>query len=163
MDKGTTIIGLIIILLVVLPLVLPTYLKKSKAGKIRRKIIAYAKNAGMQLSDIDVWDNCYQIGVDTGSKQLIYSNKNVNNGSYEITDLSAFAKCRVVNVSSDQKSPFGDSRPSYRLYLVLTYSDASKKEKALEFYNNGSFSPNDAELSNIQKWVGIISSTINVV
>jgi|WetSurMetagenome_2_1015567.scaffolds.fasta_scaffold00180_4 hypothetical protein len=161
MDKGTIIIVLIIIVLVVLPLVLPEYLKKTKAANQKKRLIAKSKSEGMQLSELDVWDNCCQIGIDKESKRLIYSNKNENNGSYAITDLSGIGKCVIVRVNSDQKSPYGGSSPSYRLYLVLTYADSSKNEKVLEFYNNVSFSPNETELSNIQKWSDIISSNLN--
>jgi hypothetical protein len=158
MDKGITIIGLLIVLLVVIPLVIPSYIKKVKTGRLKNRLTSKAESERLQMSEMDVWDNIYQIGIDTESGKLIYSNTRQNKGAFEIIDLRGVSKCRSVSLNSDQKDPYGDHSPAYRLYLILTYTDPSKGEKVLEFYNNASFSPNDHEMANIQKWVAIISS-----
>jgi len=160
MDKGSIILGIAIIVLVVLPFVLPSYFKKRRENILKSRLSHMAGKAGFEISDSDVWGKIHAIGIDNRSERIIYFSKLNNSGTPDIINLNDVGGCRIVQADSGQKSQYGGPHTAYRLFLVFTFKESAREEKAIEFYNNASFAPIEHDMTLIGKWVGIVRKNL---
>ena len=160
MDKGSIIIGLGIIILVVLPFVLPSFFKHRRENRLKNRLRHMAGKAGFEVSESDVWGKIHAIGIDDRAERIIYYSALNNSGTPDIISLNDVGGCRIVQADSTQKCQYGGPQTAYRLFLVFTFNESSRGEKAIEFYNNASFAPVDHDMTLIEKWVGIVRQNL---
>lgn len=71
MDKGSAIIVLVIVALIALPFIFHSLYKKKKDMKFLRDFISLAEKEKIVISQKELWNNCYIIGIDNNSKKNI--------------------------------------------------------------------------------------------
>ncbi len=159
MDKGSSIIGIVIIALVVLPFVLFYLLKKLKHAKYLNLFSSLAEKEKINITSRELWENKYLLGIDAQGKKLIYMNLNENDKSAEIIDLSRVSGCSVISTDRSHKTRIADNA-SDRLDLVFSFKDGSP-EKSLEFYKSTAFMPTADHFVHAEKWQKIIEANLN--
>lgn len=160
MDKASTIIMLGIIAATILPFLIYNLIKKGKDTKLLKHFTDLAEREKVTISQKELWDHKFVIGIGTDSKKIIYANKLQEDVEEAVIDLTEVDKCRVVTVNKANKSQNGKNPTSDRLELVFTFLNTSKPEKSLKFYENAEFMPNAAECSHVENWYNIISAKL---
>jgi len=160
MDTGSAIIVLVIVALIALPFIFHNLYKKMKDMKFLKNFISLAEKEKIVISQKELWNNCYIIGIDKSSKKLLYTNKRKEIVEEILIDLSEVEKCRIANINRTLKGQSGSSNISDRLELVFTFRKSDIPEKSLEFYDSTEFMPTDKENSIIENWLQIVNSNL---
>lgn len=160
MDKGSAIIVLVIVALIVLPFIFHNMYKKMKDMKFLRDFRNLAEKEKIVITQKELWNNCYAIGIDNDSKKIIYAIKQKEKVEGTLIDLSEVEKCRIANINRTTKSQDGKNNISDRLELIFTFRKSDIPEMVLEFYNSKEFMPTDKELSLIENWLQIINTNL---
>jgi len=160
MESGTTIIGLILLLIMVSPFILLSK-KKSKGGKQFLSILFdLAKKNNSKISEHELLNNV-AVGMDRDAHQLYFIRKKENNNIVNNIDLSEIQKCRLVNTSRKVNYKGGSYIVVDQLELAFTCTDKNKPEIIFEFYNSeyDSLTFNE-ELQLASKWLKIINTEL---
>jgi hypothetical protein len=160
MDTGAALIVLGILAIIVLPFIIHSFYKKQKDVKFLKDFISLAEKEKIVISQKELWNNCYIIGIDNGSKKILYTNKRKDKVEEILIDLTEIEKCRIANFNRTIKSQSGKSNISDRLELVFTFRKSDIPEKSLEFYDSTEFMPTDKENYIIENWLHIINSNL---
>lgn len=164
MDKESTIIALGIIVATVLPFIIFNLIRKMKKVKFQKNFTKLAEREKLRFSREEILNNCYAIGIDPGSKKLLYLNKREDTkNSATLIDLSEVDRCRMVTTDRHLKSEVGSINQTNKLELVFSFTNSKKSEMILEFYNNPEFLPNLDEISQIENWLNIINLNLQPV
>ena len=160
MDNGSAIIVLVIVALIALPFIFHSLYKKKKDMKFLRDFISLAEKEKIVISQKELWNNCYIIGIDNNSKKILYTNKRKEKVEEILIDLTEVENCRIANINRTLKGQSGNSNISDRLELIFTFRKSDIPEKSLEFYDSTEFMPTDKENSIIENWLHIINSNL---
>jgi hypothetical protein len=160
MDIVSALIILGITIIIVLPFVFVSLHKKQKNRKYLKHFNSLAEKENIVISQRELWDKYYVIGLDASSKKILYTNRRKEKPEEIIIDLNEVEKCRIANISKTYKGQSGEDKVSDRLELVFTFLKSGIPEKSLEFYDSDSFMPNEKEISNIENWLQIIRSNL---
>lgn len=160
MDKGSAIIVLVIVALIVLPFIFHNLYKKMKDMKFLRDFRNLAEKEKIVITQKELWNNCYAIGIDNDSKKIIYAIKQKEKVEGTLIDLSEVEKCRIAHINRTTKSQDGKNNISDRLELIFTFRKSDIPEMVLEFYDSKEFMPTDKELSLIENWLQIINTNL---
>jgi hypothetical protein len=162
MDKGSTIIGLGIIVLTIIPFIIYYLYKKMKKMKFLKDFVRLSEREKFKISQKEMWKNCYAIAIDTESKKLLYFNKLKDKEKSALIDLSKVERCRIVSTDRTVKNLNENNIPTNRLELVFTFNNSAMPEKVLEFYNRAEFRPSADEFSHIESWLNIVNSNLKI-
>lgn len=160
MDKGSTIIVLVIVAVIVLPFIFFSLYKKQKNMKFLKNFMSFAEQEKIIISHKELWNNNYIIGIDNKLKKIIYTNKQNEKEKRTIIDLSRVKECRIVNINRTVKAQDGKDNISDRLELNFTFYNNSTMEESLEFYNSKDFMPTADDHSQIENWLNIVNSNL---
>jgi hypothetical protein len=160
MDTGAALIVLGILAIIVLPFIIHSLYKKQKDVKFLKDFISLAEKEKIVISQKELWNNCYIIGIDNISKKLLYTNKRREIVEEILIELTEVDKCRIANINRTLKGQSGSSNISDRLELVFTFRNSDIPEKVLEFYDSKEFMPTDKENSIIENWLQIVNSNL---
>ena len=160
MDTGATIIVLGIVAIIVLPFIFHSLYKKQKDMKYLKDFISLAEKEKIVISQKELWNNCYIIGIDNTTKKILYTNKRKEKVEEILIDLTEVEKCRIASINRTLKGQSGNSNISDRLELIFTFRKSDIPEKSLEFYDSKEFMPTDKETSIIENWLHIINSNL---
>ncbi|HEY5469445.1 MAG TPA: FeoB-associated Cys-rich membrane protein [Bacteroidales bacterium] len=160
MDKGSAIIVLGIVALIVLPFILYSLYKKQKNMKFLKNFMSFAEKEKIKISQKELWNNNYIIGIDNNLKKIIYTNKQNEKEERKIIDLSLVKECRIVNINRTVKAQDGKENISDRLELNFTFYNNSTREESLEFYNSKDFMPTADDQSRIENWLNIVNASL---
>jgi hypothetical protein len=160
MDKGSTLIALVLVILTALPFIVLKINKKMKKMKFYKDFVKLSEKEKVTLSHKELWNNCYAVGIDTDSKKLLYFNIHEDKENGTLIDLFEVEKCRIVNTDRHIKSQNNKGNQANRLDLVFTYMNPNIAERSLEFYKNSEFMPNTEEYAQIENWLNIINSNL---
>ena len=152
MDKGSMMIGLGLILLTALPFIIYNVFKKVKKKKFLKNFILLSEKEKLKLTQIDIWNNCYAIGIDSDSKKLLYHNIKDEKGELVSIDLTEVEQCRLVNTDRLYKINNPD-KINNRIEIIFSFVNSCKPEKSLEFYKNAEFLPSVDDISQAEIWV----------
>jgi hypothetical protein len=159
MDKSSTIIALGLVVLTALPFILYNVYKKMRRKKFMKNFIQLSEKSKLTFSQKELWNNCYAIGLDSGSKKLLYFNNLEGNEEGILIDLSEVEKCRVATIDKHIKNQ-NNNNETNRLELVITYKNPKIPEKVLEFYKNAEFMPSVDEFAHAESWVNTITANL---
>jgi hypothetical protein len=162
MDKSSTTIGIVIVIMTVLPFLIYNIFKNMKKMKFRKDFMDFSEKSNLKLSRHDIWKNRYAIGIDTHSKRLLYYIKKEKKPEATLIELSEVQKCRVVSTDRHVKSQNTINDKTNRLELVITYNNSGVPEKILEFYKNPEFMPGTEDFAHADTWSGIINSNLEI-
>jgi len=160
MDKGATLIILGIVVIIVLPFIFHSLYKKLKDMKFLKYFTSLAEKEKIVISQKELWNKYYIIGIDNNSKKILYTNKRREKAEEILIDLAEVENCRIASVNKTLKGQSGNSSKSDRLELVFTFSKSGMPEQSLEFYDSTEFMPTDKENSIIENWMNIINSNL---
>lgn len=152
MDFGTTIIGIIIILLCLLPFVLFSYSNAKKRKKKVQILVDFAKTKNYKITQNDLW-NKYIIAIDEDNKEFFFSMDSSALDSYLMIDLKEVNKCHLIQHKSNSNLE--------RLGLELEFYDKIRPNLYFEFYNSERSTGVINEYELQLKWHTVISNTIN--
>lgn len=160
MDIGTTLVGLIVVLLFVLPIIL---IAKSANGGEKQLIDELNKIAAVQHSKIahfDVLKNAV-IGMDNEKYQLFFVKKKQGEIQNSTIDLKEIKKCQVVSSSKGTKSKSGTYKEIEKIGLQFTYLIPTRSINTFEFYDvHSDNGPLNGELQLANKWEKKISKSV---
>jgi hypothetical protein len=160
MDTGAALIVFGIAALIALPFFFLSLYKKKKDRKFLKDFKSLAEKEKIVISQKELWNNCYIIGIDNHSKKILYTNKRKDKAEEIIIDLNEVEKCRIANINRTLKNQYGNSNISDRLELIFTYRNSGVPEKVLEFYDSSEFMPSEKEISLIETWLNIVSTNL---
>ena len=160
MDTGAALIILGIVAITVLPFIFHSLYKKMKDMKFLKDFKSLAEKEKIVISQKELWNKCYIIGIDNNSKKILYINKRKEEVEEIVIDLAEVENCRIVSVNKTLKGQSGNSNKSDRLDLVFTFRKSGIPEKSLEFYDSTEFMPTDKENSIIENWLNIVNSNL---
>jgi hypothetical protein len=159
-DSGAAIIVLGIVALIALPFIFNNLYKKKRDLKFLKEFKSLAEKEKIVISQKELWNNCYAIGIDNNSRKILYINKRKDKVEDILIDLSEVEKCRIANINKTVKNQAGKSSISDRLELVFTFRKSDIPEKVLEFYDSKEFMPIDKDISIIENWLQVINSNL---
>lgn len=156
MDFGTTIIGVVIILLCILPFVIKAINSKRKEQQLLNNLFSIAKEKNCAITEHSVWNNS-AIGIDNTNKALFFINTKNNYNKHIL--LQEASKCRVVNTNRIVGTGSNSSKVIDKLELMITLKN--KSEVVIEFYNTEHDSLSlTSEIQLMEKWNAIINKNI---
>jgi hypothetical protein len=158
MEIGPLLVGIATIVLVVAPFVYLHKAQKNKELRFLNAFLALAEKQSLKITQHEIWNMVYAIGVDPQSKKLFYMKRMGDKELTILIDLSEVEKCRVVNRSRSMKTSHGSSKVIDRLDLGFVNKNHQKPEKYLEFFNGDESLSLRGELPLIEKWCGIINA-----
>lgn len=153
MDSETTIIGIILLLICIVPFLL---INKKKATKRRNKVKILTDSVQKMNGTIyknEFW-NHYGIGLDKTNKMLYFSTQADDGNSYEVISLKSITACSIIKKEDNSKTITA-------VGLQLDYSDKSKPNVYLSFYERDRNLALLNELELIQRWSTIIKEQLS--
>lgn len=161
MFSGTTIIGLIIVLLCIIPIVLMFVSSKKKKARALNALKELATESNKKVAQFDQWKE-NAIGTDEAHTMIFAVRKMKDSVLKYAINLSGVRSCKVINRSRTVKFEGGNTTLIEQLSLQFEYKDPSKGEMVLDFYHNGYDTVAIAdELLLIQKWEKLIQDALN--
>lgn len=103
MKFDSTFVGIIIILLIFVPVAYMIINASGKNKKIAKLITELSQAKGINLKNIDVIGNLV-IGMDEGTKKLVYSSARNLTGDFKIVNLEEVKDCRAKSVKESEKT-----------------------------------------------------------
>lgn len=157
MDLGTTIIGLICIVICAIPFVLTVRGKKKKEKQLLSSLKDLAKQQNCDISEYEVC-GFYAIGVDKTKNFAFFSFKKKELTKQQFVDLSTIKSCKIANIG---KSTSKNGKVIERLNLNFSPNDENRSNTAFEFYNVDVNYQLCGELESIKKWNSLINNMLN--
>ncbi|MTK53610.1 hypothetical protein [Paludibacter sp.] len=160
MDIGTTIVGIIIIVVCVGSLMLMSRSNKSKQSSLKKSLVNIALHNHCELTHSDACGNV-AIGMDAGKKKLFFVRKKREENFSRMLDLSGLEETYVVNHSRTAGEK-GELKATDKLELVMAFREKNKTDDKLEFYNVEDDSLRlMGEIQMIEKWNGILNRFVS--
>lgn len=122
-----------------------------------------AEQQKIVISQKELWNNNYIIGIDNNLKKILYINKQNEKEKQSIIDLSRVKECRVVNINRTVKGQDGKENISDRLELNFTLYNNASGDETLVFYESKDFMPTEDDHSKIEKWLNIVNSNLKEI
>lgn len=157
MDLGSTIIGIVCLVLIIVPVLYFQRGQIKKRKKLLHDLVNLAEQQQLKISQYDFWGPFYAIGIDTDKKELLYTKRKEGKDQETLVDLSEVRQCSVNNISRDANG----GRTIERIELVFTFKNAKYPEKTLEFYSREETLNLNEELKLSEKWRDIVNSNIS--
>lgn len=134
------------------------FYKKRAANKFAATFKKVSKNNSLNLTQYDVWNDHYGIGIDAAAKKMIYHNQKNGQAVTVVHDLPQIKRCRVVKVDTHIMMPDGDRSIPTRVNLQMEFLSPEKKPVSVEFYKGeiGDYVRDEVLLA--EKWTKIINS-----
>jgi len=163
MESGTTITGIILLLIFVLPIVFLNRKRKKDGKQFSSELFDFASKNNCKISEHELWNNT-ALGMDKEKHQLYFIKNAANNKIKYKIDLLEIQKCRVVNTIRNIKYKGETHKVIDRLELAFIFRDKNKPEVFLEFYNTDVDSATlSGELQLIEKWFKIVDEQLGQV
>lgn len=160
MDSGTTLTGILLLLMCILPIVYLTRKRKKRENLFLQSLFSSAEKSNCKISQHDIWSNS-AIGIDKEFPKLFFIRKTANNEISKEINLSEIQKCRVITTSRSVITKGGNQSVIDKLELAFANREKNMPEIMLEFYStdHDSFSLS-GELQLTEKWSEIANATI---
>jgi len=156
MDLGTTIIGIVCIILCALPFVLTNKNKKKKEKEVLNKLKEFAKQHNSEIYTHEV-SECYAIGLNESKNAISFLQKTKEEMKFQFIDLNTIKNSEINNISKTLRK---NETTLDKLHLKLNAANKNKPSIVLEFYNSDiNFQPGN-EFDSIEKWNKIINNLL---
>ncbi len=103
MQLDSTLIGVIILLVIFVPVIYMLVSASGKDKKLMKSLTQLSEVKGINLKNIDVIGNLV-IGIDEGTKKLVYSSKRNLANDIKIVSLENVKDCRAKSVKISDKT-----------------------------------------------------------
>lgn len=158
MDLGTTVIGLICIVICAIPFVLTIRGKKKKEKQLLVSLKDLAKQQNCEITEYDIC-GFYAIGIDKAKNFVFFVFKKKDLGKQQFVDLSKIKSCKIANIG---KSTSKNEKLIERLNLNFSPIDDNLPNTVLEFYNVDVNYQINGELESIKKWNTLINNMLKI-
>ncbi len=152
-DLESIIIGLGMLLVFVVPLIYVQTKQKLNIKKYNKLCLDEAQKHQLTLSNFDVWNNGYSIGIDDKAKTLFYHLEKSDENITHVIQLDSISSCKSV---TDKDK----SNNTQKLSLLIRFKDANKPSVSLEFYNVKYRSSLFTEIPLLEKWDKLVSRAL---
>lgn len=159
MDLGTTITGIVLLILCILPIVFFSRNRKKREKELFQTIADLAANDNTKISQFEHCGDLV-IGMDEGGKSIYFAKRFDENQIAKVVNLKEVKNCKVVNVSRKVSNENGSHNVLEKLELKFEPVDKSKSEYVFEFYRVEDRIPLNGELQLIEKWAGIAKARL---
>jgi hypothetical protein len=161
MDLGTTIVGIVIILICIIPFALMSINSRKKEKKLLQGLTEIAERNNCKLSRYELWNNS-TIGIDDTSLMIFYTRKSKDIETSQQINLAETQKCRVINLSRTVRNKEGNFKVVEKLELAFSFQDINRGDVVLEFYNADYDSLTlTGELQLVEKWCKLFNDKIS--
>ncbi|MFA5667801.1 MAG: hypothetical protein WC967_01060 [Balneolaceae bacterium] len=121
--------------------------------KYNKLCLDEAQKHQLTLSNFDVWNNGYSIGIDDKAKTLFYHLEKSDENITHVIQLDSISSCKSV---TDKDK----SNNTQKLSLLIRFKDANKPSVSLEFYNVKYRSSLFTEIPLLEKWDKLVSRAL---
>ncbi len=159
-DLESIIIGGGLLLIFICPLIYVQLKQKINYKKYTQAFLDTAKSKNLTISDFDIWNNGYSIGIDKKAGILFYHS--IKNGT-EISHLIELGKvlsCRAITERKPSQGGSSSSNITQSLTLSIKLREPNPSSLGLEFYNIKYHTGLYTELPLIDKWIKLINQSI---
>jgi hypothetical protein len=160
----TDLVTIIIVVLAsstfLVPIVYFEYFRKRAAVKFAAGFKKASHKNSLHLSQYDVWNDRYGIGIDPAAKKMIYLNQANGQAVTLVQDLRELKKCRVEREDSLLAMPDGNRKIPARVNLQLEFTSPGKNQVSVEFYKAKIGDSLRDEVLLAEKWAKIINANI---
>lgn len=160
MELSVIIIATIVVVLFVVPFVYIHHISEIRKRKFSRTFTNLAAKHQVNISEMDLWNNTYAIGIDTGSRKLLYMSKKGENTGEVLIDLNEVENCFKSDGNRLFKNGESFSKMPEKLLLGFTIRSQNSPEKSLEFYNETVDGSLTDETNILLKWQKIVNEVI---
>jgi len=159
MDLGSTITGIVLLILCILPMV---FLSRNRKKREKQLLQLIANLANNQNTKIAQFEHCGDlvIGLDEAGKNIYFAKRQDETETAKLVPLKEVKSCKVVNVSRKVSNENGSHHVLEKLELKFEPVDKNKSEHVLEFYREADRIPLSGELQLIEKWAGIAKARL---
>ncbi len=165
MNTSSFITGIILLLLFIIPVI---FLSRKNTNK-NKMLLTYFKDLsiqqGLDISQSEVWDNHYAIGIDAEADKLFYLKKTTDNDEKITLRFNDIQKCSVNNSVRTIKEGKNTTNITDCIELKFKSIHTNGSEKTIEFYhahgNENTILSNQLQLA--EKWAKIINQKTNAV
>lgn len=158
MDLGTTITGIIIILICVLPIVILNRLSRKREQELLQSLIGLAHMDNCKISHHDIWKEA-AIGIDDSANIIFFTNKLNEIEIAQKIPLDEIIKTKVIITKGNNS----DLDRIEKLDLEFTSKDKNKAEMTIEFYKASFGSNLNNELKLVNKWCNLLNDKIKTL
>lgn len=163
MDLGTTIVGLIIILICVIPFVLMSASRRKKEKRLILSLNELALQQGRKVSLQELWNENI-IGLDESETMVFSIRKAKVDIVTQAINLADVQRCRLVKNSRTVKNNDSNFSVTEKLELAFDRNEKGKEDSIIEFYNiEFDSSTLMGELQIIEKWNKLLNEKISAM
>lgn len=159
MDLGSTIIGIVAVIICILPFIMMNNGRKKREKVLLQSLSEIAARYNCQISRYDVFSN-FAIGIDEAKNVVFFFKQNDDNKMTQFVDLSKIQSCKVINTSRTLKSRDGNQKITDRLELNFIPAVKNLPEVKMEFFNAEVSLHLNGEIQTIEKWCELINSRL---
>ena len=159
MESGTTIVGIIIVIICIIPFALISFKRRKHTKRQLSRFIHFAEKNNRKVSRFDVWNNA-AIGIDDAARTVFYTRNSGDQKAAQHIQLADISKCRIVNTGRAVNNKGGNYSVVDKLELGFSFHD-NRNEIFLELYNvaHDNLTLN-GELQLGEKWCKIVNDKI---
>lgn len=159
MDFGSSIIGLIFLILCTIPFVILSIRRQNKINLLFESLNNLAKQNNCNISQKEQFSN-FAIGLDENRNYLFFYKNKKNKEIAQNINLADIQSCRALNSGKIAGNGSGSSKLIDKLELGLTPKSNTGGDILLEFYSLEDSMQVNGELQVLEKWVALINDQL---
>lgn len=159
MDWGTTIVGLIMILICIVPFVIMYYNRVKKENKMLQSINEIAQQHNCKIGQHEFCGD-YVMGIDENRNFVFFFKQKKEEAISQFVDLSEIQTCQMVKKTRNVKNDIGSLGFIERVELSFTPTNKNKGETTFELYDEEINMQLSGELQFVDKWTKQINDRL---
>ncbi len=159
-DLESVVIGVGLLLVFICPLIYVQLKQKFNIKKYTEIFQEKARKQQLDISEFDIWNNGYGIGIDKKANVLLYYCSKTGEDVLKKVDLTKVISCRSITERKPIRANSASSKVTQSLTLSLKLKDSNARNIDLEFYNIKYHTELYLELPLIEKWTKIINQAL---
>lgn len=160
MELGTTIVGILVLLVCIIPFAMVGYKSKLNNKKKLEELIAFAQENKANITQHELWRNS-AIGLDKHEQVIFFINQENDTKVFHKILLSTIETCTVYNVNSTISNKNSNYKIIEKIDLLFTYRDKNLAKVALNIFNSKLEGLTvSGELQIAEKWHQLINDII---
>lgn len=159
MDLGSTIIGVVSIVLFMLPFVLLNRGRKKREKVLLQSLNKIASQHKCKIKKHEIFNN-FIIGFDDSQNILFYYNRLDHNDGIKVIDLKEIESCKVVITNRTYNNRQGSQRIVDKLELCFYPYVQVEQNIHLVFFNSDLNMQLSGELQSIENWSKYINDRL---
>lgn len=159
MDKGSAIMGAVLIILIVIPFIIYSQNARRKKAQLLKQLKALASANNGQVTRFD-YSGRILIGMDEGKKMVFFQKKTNDQILEQVVALAGIQEVKVFNGGKVINNQNAEVRISDKLELGFLPGDPNQGIIKLEFFNVKDNFQLHTELETVEKWAVLLNQMI---